>query len=821
MSFTILAIGVLAFVGAFIGVAKSVHVSKCRAVANNLLQEKIEAMKDISYYRILPTTAPVSSTESGIATFQYDNGFYPPETVTVGDIQYTRRVLVEKVSSAGGGAPVVLGWQAPDSGLKRIRSFVLWQDRGVYRMMELQNLINNPNRVFLNGTVRGTVSVSAGSPTGATVMTAQNASWFDQASSAGAYSFSVAPGSYTLTASLPGYFPKTIDGVYVASNSSYTWNTTLTQMSSGTVTGTAYIRDHLVMSRVAANIANGGFNQEYVELYNPTTWTWTVGGALGLKYWNRNVSLRPIAVTYTNTTIAPNGFFLFANTTTVRVNGTNVTADALWTVGGTNEGDFSSFLPPADPNILRAYTGGSGKGEGALILYRISDGTAVDTLGWKGGGGGSVAVPTDFETTPVNETNGLEDDEQYYRRYQSGSGLSLTVGPAYDGNNNDLDWEREKPTVTPPRSTTTGILPPTTGTPASGAYVSADDGLSDPTQCASDGSFSLTAVATGSWSVAFSSSALYVSTPAAITANGQVLALGGVGITSATTSGFVTGFVRSAVSNAALNGITVQSAAGTGIPSGASGRYTLTLTPGLTSLTANPGNLSNGSYVSQTIDGVVIATGVYTTGVDFTLDTGGKITGYVAIGGNPLPGISVTATDSSGVVGAESASDANGAFSLRNLSTGTYTVDLQLESGETYTPGTTTTTIATAGQSVFAASFTVTSAFGYVTGSLTASGKPLKTGALIVATTSTIAGATPPDITAAVRSGVTKYYAASSLSDGTYELHLPGGNPGTPTTYNVYAWYTTWTGTTPTTVKKTSSASVTGGLTASGVNFSW
>jgi hypothetical protein len=831
MSFTILAIGVLGFIGAFMTVSKSIHHSKTRAVATNLLQEKIEAMKNISYYRLIPTTAPATSSEAGITAFQYDGttGFYPPETLTVGDIAYTRRVFVEKVSSAGAGDPTAVAWQSPDTGLKRIKAYVVWRDAGTWRSLDLHNLLNNPNRQFMSGYVTGTVGVTAGSPAGTTVMVAQNASWFDTAAAGGGYGFYVTPGTYTLTASLYGYFPKSIDNAYVGSSSTYTWSPTLTQMWSGTVTGTAYLRDHLVLSRVVGQSADGGFNQEYVEVYNPTTYTWTLNGNYGLKYTNRNIALSRIDVSFVRNDIAPSGFFLFANTTTVTINGTPVGADAIWTsdTGGWNDTTFPNFNAAAgDPNVLEVYTG-SGKGEGGLVLYNVSTNLAVDTVGWKGGGGSS-SIPSVYEGTNgyLNQTNGLDPEEQFGRYHAAASYDNTTPGPAYDTNFNDTDWNIQTAPLGAPRNALSAVRAPTTGTPATGAWVSGDDGYSAPVQCSATGAFSLISVGTGTWSVglstAVSTTGYYKSNSVTLTTNGQTVSLGTVAIDSATANGFIAGTVRAAVSNTPLSGITVQTGSGAQGSTGASGRYSISMTPGQTSVTANPGNLSNSAYVSDTQNSVDVATGVFTTGIDFTLDTGGKIRGYVQIGSNPLPGVPITATDAGSLVAAETASDTNGYFTLSNLSTGTYSITPQMDSGETYTTAGSTTVAVTAGTTLFSATFTVTNAFGYITGSLaTAAGLPLKTGVLVVASTGTISTSYPPDVDSALRSGTVNYYVASSFSDGTYELYVPGGNSTSPTAYNVYAWYTTWNGSTATVTKKNTTASVTGGSTTSGRNFTW
>ena len=80
----------------------------------------------------------------------------------------------------------------------------------------------------------------------------------------------------------------TLSGAVVPQDGTYSWSPTLTKMFKGTVNGTAYLRDHPVISRVVGKLLNGSFSQEYVELYNPSTFTWTLSGNVGLKYTNRS-----------------------------------------------------------------------------------------------------------------------------------------------------------------------------------------------------------------------------------------------------------------------------------------------------------------------------------------------------------------------------------------------------------------------------------------------------------------------------------------------------------------------------------------------------
>src|SRR5690348_2536666 len=82
----ILSIGVLAAVGSFKYITTSLQISKSRTLANNLVQEQIEKLKNLSYYTLLVTTY----TNSGDARFSpaliYDEGNYPPEPIIEGGI---------------------------------------------------------------------------------------------------------------------------------------------------------------------------------------------------------------------------------------------------------------------------------------------------------------------------------------------------------------------------------------------------------------------------------------------------------------------------------------------------------------------------------------------------------------------------------------------------------------------------------------------------------------------------------------------------------------------------------------------------------------
>jgi hypothetical protein len=107
-------------------------------------------------------------------------------------------------------------------------------------------------------------------------------------------------------------------------------------------------------------------------------------------------------------------------------------------------------------------------------------------------------------------------------------------------------------------------------------------------------------------------------------------------------------------------------------------------------------------------------------------------------------------------------------------------------------------------------------ASGFIAGSVSLGGVPLKTGVVIVASTATIV--TPPTINAATLMG-TGYFLTSSYENGSYVMEVRGS---TSTSYNVYAYYPTYSaGVWTNTVRSSTSVSVLPGFTKSGVSFTW
>lgn len=812
----IISIGILGMTGAFKYMSRAIQSSKGKSLANNLAQERIEVLKNKSYYMVLVTTA---TAEDGnfAPPIVYDTAPNAPEALNVGGINFERRVYIRKVSADGSGTLVRQSWTTPDTGLKEILVYVVWKEGGVWKKVELRNLRDNPNRANLTAAFSGSVADTGGGPLAdATVRAQENPARYAKTDAAGNYSLAIEPGGYTLLASKPGYFASASPLYNITTTQSH--NFQLPAMASGTVRGTAYKRDHPVIYMVVAStvMLNGtGDNVDFVSLYNPTTYqinmltdpAVSTSNNLKLAYYGEAGASDDIAEFWLQhrSTYIPAGYhYLIASTGTFTWGGVPITADAVY--GAANS-------PPCDL-IGSVYSCITKDKAGAI---RISDvnGNVLDTLGWSNTGASKTAPY--FEGTACPRNAGLPQGAQFFRYTDYGSGSSGT-GSCYDTDNNNGNFFYFDPSINGfyPMGRFSGSKPPVTGTPADGAVVFAGDGLSNPVIASSTGAFVLVGVATGTCAVYISSGLAMSTFSITGAAAGFSAARGNVALTSANIHGYITGTVTD-VAAAPLPSITMY-AGGFQTLTNSAGRYTLPGYPGETSVTANYQTASP-TYVEISSIGVLVALGQLAKNVNFVLENGGKVRGWVTTNGtDPLPNIPINALEG-GVEKGSGISGDDGYYLIwgAGISTGTYAISPQLESGESATPSSHTVSLA-AGQTVFAGTFTVSGAMGYISGSVTASTAAVTTGVLIYATTSTISGSPvlPPTINSALRSGSAIYYAVSSNARGQYSLPVRGGY-----TYNVYAWYTTWRGDTPaTSVRQFAGVAVSAGQSVER-NFVW
>ncbi|MEK9146103.1 MAG: DUF4876 domain-containing protein, partial [Elusimicrobiota bacterium] len=631
ISAAVISIAVLGTISAFSVIAKSVQTTKTKGLASNLAQEKVESLKNLSYFRLSVTTDPASDNNFD-PTLYYDgvNGYYPPEVpLTVGGVAFDRRVYIRKVAEQADGTLEYKAWTDADTGLKEILVYVVYKQGNTWKKVELRNLRDDPNRQPTNCTFSGTVRDSGGTPlSGAHVEVIQNPVWDIYTGAAGTWSFQVSAGTYTIQASLNGYFSQSLAQSPINQNDTRAGvDFSLVKMTSGAFSGQAYIRDHLVISQVVASTGSTGL-VEYVELYNPTTWAWTLSDAsFDLRYVAaNNTTVTDIPLTFDNASIpADGGYYLIASTTNFSIDGQNISADAR-------------YQTPLDNVILREKAGGIKiTNDAATVVY--------DKVGWSKNSEGAAAPSQAVEGTQVTLTNGLSAGEFLFRSSMTmGTGNPSDGINAWDSNDNSTDFNQgaspqDFTIMGDPHNSASTPRPPSGGTPGAYAIVFADDNLSASTLASSTGFFILTSIATGAWTLNVASGSVFQTTISTVQVNTTV-SVGFLALTSSPTNGYVTGQVINAL-GAELEAIKVS---GPGVPTNtdANGYFRLGTTTGTVQIVANAGNL-NATYTSEARS-VSVNTGQVTADVNFVLSQGGKITGRSTSNGtDAYPGLVIVA----------------------------------------------------------------------------------------------------------------------------------------------------------------------------------
>lgn len=831
----ILSIGVLGMFGAFKFIARTTLISRGTSLATNLGQERIESLKNLSYYALQITTASQTLTV-GATNYLYDTANYPPETIQIGGVTFQRYTYVGMAEMTGSNISDV-AFTYPDTGLKQITVHTVWTESGNTKIWSLRNLLENPNVSPLDATITGTVSNAAGGVVAsAIVVTEQNENWGATANSLGVYTFSVYHGTYTIRASSAGFSDAISGSISASKGGTVTRNLTLTPVATGYISGTAWINTGLVVSQVVAatntqNCDGTTHDIEYVELFNPTTYPINIGTT-------DNAFPKPISLMYNDYTglstydygptswvgwgmvnvstyVPPGYYYLIANASYFYIAGGWVRANAYYTDPATVI-NSASTPPPTFPDNIR-------NDRAAMIgLYSWAHGVWQDYVGWKDNNASNS--PWWYEGTIIPDAGGGNNGlgtplgKQIVRVSSPGINASMlpNYGRAYDSGSNARDFLYEGSYFNSftefiaPKSTASGVFMTISGkvpTVMGTTYVSSSDPNSGSTTAwttfITSGAlslpysrFQLGGVSTGTWTVTASYSGYtgiyenvavtqggYTGIPnATTTPPWSAVGASAVQLTSTTSLGFVKGTITNP-NNIAITGITVEGGGNSKV-TGSNGVYFMSVTTGNVTIIANPNNLSP-SYV-QGIDAVAVTEGAVTT-KNFTLASGGKITGYITTGTTPLAFQAVTAVSAAGLQVGAGVTDTDGYFTIRNVSTTTavspYTVSPVLESGQDANPNTLPAALTSTSGDIFVGTFTVNGAFGNIAGTITDASGLVTSGALILASTNSIA-ASPAAIVASSAPAQVPMYMVSSKADGTYLLPVRGG----AATYNLSAY---------------------------------
>jgi type II secretory pathway pseudopilin PulG len=798
----VVTIGVVSIMGSFKYINRAITQSRIKTIAINLAQEEMEVLRNKSYFQLLVTTDTANTTGFD-PNFPYDKVTYRPQTITLwGMPALTRVVNVDYVAQSGSDM-VTLPYSANDPGMKKITVSVIWNDfNGTPRKVQVSSFYENPTATVLSSGFSGVVkNVATNNPVrDALVQVMGYPSWMDYTDADGKYSFQVSPGSYTLVCSSDVYFSSITVVRQAAANIVTTNDFALTKVPTGSVSGVAYLRDHLVISQVVGSSVNSsGQYQEWVEVYNPTTWTWTMATGLGTGGGtgsNQKVifmykeaagpELFP-KFDYRSVSLSPNTYFLFANTGTVTAAGYTKTASAVY---GT-DWDFS--------NVDDVIISGNPSPAGHIIMGDVTTMTPYDTVGWDAtsNGAGNKKVAEKYETQAIVQSIGLEEGEGYTRKTTSASSQNWH-GRCYDSGNNNSDMVGAKPFTNWPHDRYDSDNCDT-GTPAAGAVVTANDGLSAAALVSANGSFLLTNIATSTvqgvnstWTINITSApgtTVVIGSSAGVTVPYNATKdLGTILFSSSTDGGVAMGYVFGGGPdyNKRLGSPPILvGSGGETRNTDSQGFYLLYLSTGLVTITANYGG-ANGSYQSSDIE-VNLEAGVATSVPDFHLSQGGIITGYVTSGTGSLPDIIVQATYGGRVY--SGTSDNTGHFYISVATSSlAYEVTPVLDSVQSYTsqPATPLTAMLNvAGTTVFAGTITVTGAMATIEGVLTKGGNSITTGVLVIASTAAISSPLPAIYGDSAPSGPV-FYSASSQADGTYSLDV---RYSTTSTYNLAAFY--------------------------------
>jgi len=788
---TVVSLSLISVLGNF---GKVVTSSRELTLATHLAQEKVESIRSLSFYQIMVTSS-TSLDDNFSPPVQYDNSYYPPETIRFGGLLMTRKIFIEKTDTPTGVIENV-GYPHPDTGLKRINVHITWQRKdGSWKKITVANLAANPSREALDNRVYGYVTNSVtGLPVaGALVQARRNPGWGSYTDSNGYYSFQATDNTMIIIANRYGYDEKTT----AQFNINYGDNLKSFQMDpivSRTVTGHVITYSGVLISQVN-NKWHATSDVEFIELTNGSPIAVDLTGYT-LTHVDKWDVQTVIPLTWINSSIPSNGYFLCL--------GSQFGTDTAAPDGKAADAYFTSLMNHAQ--------------QGGLIL-KNSAGTVIDQVAW---GNNSNAPPSAAkEGTGVNlgvGSPGMGQGNTLVRKAISTStasdmtppsGVHVNAGNAWDTQDNNSDFVLIS--AANPRNTS-NIKVPQGGTGLAGAIVSADDGISASTSAASTGYFSLS-MALGTWMMSAASTTVEGQRNMTVTLGGPNSTL--IIATSPATVGFIVGTVRQ-YGTTPFPGVLVRAdPGGQQAFSDGSGIYTLALPANEEYfITGNPDFYDPDWNTSVTPNAIAVQAGMIVDTIDLNIWKNAYVSGRITTNGvDGLPGIAVVASGQFSN-GNTAMTDGNGNYNISGLRLvgNPYTIYPVLVEGQTSSPANYNNLDLTQGNNLTGQNFQLTGAFVTITGTATFNGHPITSGVNVIASTIPINANDPPDITFAVRNGNLKYYQAITGNSGAYSLSVMGG-----ATYNLVAWYTT----TSTTTAKTLSVTVLSNAGNSSGHFSW
>ena len=839
VAMVILSTVVLGGMSSFRFFTMAIRQSRSKTIAQNIIQEKMEVLKNYSYFQLLVTTQTTvdNNYNPGVT---YDSTAYPPETITLwGYPPFTRAVRVDYADMSGTDISTV-SFNSSDTGIKLLTVYVLWKDGSTFKKIEIKNLFANPAASALDSGFSGTVSVNGGGAlAGARVEVIGSPNWYDDTDSSGNYSFQVARGTYSLSVSSAGYFSAS-----VSNKIAYRWAYTdvdfsLVKMASGTISGEVWLSTSLVISQVVCSSnTQGTMEVEWVSLYNPTTYTWTMDdGHLDLVY-AQNAGDAPSGITllFNTATLPPYTYYLIASTSPISFLGVNRTADAQY--------DPAGCVAPC--NIMTDLSsGGVGIRDPSRDIY-------LDRLAWSNSGANAPVALT--EGTALSMPAGCWNGDTMIRMTSTAT-INQTYGNAYDSEINSTNFFGLTNPVAAGNqgpNNSGDVKVRVSGKPAHGAVVAVNDTYSSPAQAVATNSgtssevarFTVNNVATGTWQVTVASGSYKLDVTNAVITSGIKLNIPGPAtvpaypaatynasvLTSTNSGGFVQGYVYSAGANywTPLSGILME-AGGVQARTAASGFYSLNVDTGAVTLTANY-NSDNPNYDSASGAGTVGAGEVLNLleYPYFHLNQGGIIKGYVTSGTGALPNVVVKAYV--GVVEYSAPSDNTGYFYIKASTNGSqYTIEALLDPAQSQSSALSDAvncsqadplkcSMTVPGSTVFSGTITIAGGLGRITGSVVDAAGSITTGVLVLASRGAIADPPNSIYGSSAPALSNPLYAGASSADGTYTLEVRG------TSYNMSAYYpvvNTTDGSVVYTLKTKTNVMVTAGATTSGQNFTW